>query len=285
VSRRVIVVLLTLLAGVAACASPSASTSTSVVPTSPSALATPSASAAAAPVELTIVGAASLADVLERARAAYEDAVPGTTLTISTDSSSALRTQIEQGAPVDVFLSADTTNPQTLIDAGLTDREAVNFAGNELTIIVPTDNPAAIDSPADLATAGVQIVAAGEEVPITRYATEAVDNLATLEGYPAGFAAAYAGNVVSREDNVRAVVAKIELGEGDAGIVYVTDAAASTAADTTEIPDEVNVLATYAGVVVGASDHAEAARAFLGWLAGPDGQAILAEFGFLPPPS
>jgi molybdate transport system substrate-binding protein len=234
---------------------------------------------------LTVLGAASLKGALETAEAAYEAAVPGTTLTFSTDSSSALRTQIEQGARADVFLSADSTNPQKLVDAGLAAGDPVPFAGNALTIIVPTDNPAGIASPADLASAGVKIVAAGDEVPITKYADQLVGNLAGLDGYPADFAARCAANVVSREDNVKAVVAKIELGEGDAGIVYVTDAKASTRVETIGVPDEANVLVTYAGVVVKASEHAEAARTFLDWFAGPRGQAILAEFGFLPAPS
>jgi molybdate transport system substrate-binding protein len=249
--------------------------------------ATPSstpASATPAAIDLTIYGAASLKAALEKAKTAYEAAVPGTTLTISTDASSALATKIEQGAPADVFLSADTKNPQALVDKGLTDGPAVDFAGNKLTVIVPADNPARITTPADLARAGVKLIAAGDEVPITKYATQLVGNLAKEPGYPADFAAAYAANVVTREDNVKAVVAKIELGEGDAGIVYITDAAASTKAATVTVPDSANVLATYAGVVVKESSNAAAARAFLAWLAGPDGRAILASFGFLPPP-
>ena len=120
-------------------------------------------------------------------------------------------------------------------------------------------------------------------MPITKYATQLVDNLAKDSGYPADFAAAYAANVASKEDNVKAVIAKIELGEGDAGIVYVTDAKASTKVATVDVPDAANVPATYAGVVVKASKNPEAAKAFLDWFAGPDGQAILGGFGFLPP--
>ena len=234
-------------------------------------------------VDLTIYGAASLKGILEEAKTAYSAAVLGTTLTVATDSSSALETQIEQGAPADVFLSADTTNPKKLVDAGLADGEPVVFAMNKLTIIVPSDNPAGTTSPADLAKPGVKIIAAGDDVPITKYATQLVGNLANLSGYPAGFEAAYAANVVSREDNVKAVVAKIELGEGDAGIVYVTDANASTKVATVDVPDAANVPASYAGVVVKASSHAEAARAFLAWLAGPAGQVFLARAGFVPP--
>jgi molybdate transport system substrate-binding protein len=239
---------------------------------------------AAAPVELTVYGAASLKGALEQAKAAYEAANPGTTLTLSTDSSSALETQIEQGAPADVFLSADTTNPKKLVDAGLADGAPVAFAGNALTVIVPAANPAGITSPADLAKAGVRVIAAGDEVPITKYATQLVDNLAKEAGYPAGFAAAYAANIASKEDNVKAVVAKIELGEGDAGIVYVTDANASTKVATIDVPPTANIPATYDGVVVKGSTKAAAGKAFLAWFAGPEGQAILGELGFLPPP-
>lgn len=242
------------------------------------------AASSPASTALTVYGAASLRDALEKAKTAYESAHPGTSLTISTDSSSALETQIEQGAPADVFLSADTTNPTKLVDKGLAAGLAVTFAQNELTIIVPTANPGAIGVPADLAKPGVKVVAAGDGVPITRYARQLLDNLARGPGAPADFAARVAANTVSNEDNVKAVVAKIELGEGDAGIVYVTDARASRKVTTVDVPHIANVPATYAGVVVNASRNAAAAQAFLDWLAGPDGQAVLAGFGFLPPP-
>ena len=250
--------------------------------------ATPSGSgiastAAAGPVNLTVYAAASLKDVLAAIRTAYETAHPGTTLTIATDSSATLETQIELGAPADVFLSADTSNPKRLVDGGLAVGGAVNFAGNELAVVVPAGNPGGIASPADLARPGVKVIAAGDAVPITRYAEELVAALASVPGYPSGFAAAYAANIVSREDNVKAVVAKLELGEGDAGIVYRTDAAASTKVATVALPDAANVTALYAGVVVKASAHAVAAATFLGWLAGPGGQAILGRYGFGPP--
>lgn len=204
-------------------------------------------------------------------------------MTVSTDSSATLETQIEQGAPVDVFLSADTTNPKKLVEGGFADGDAVVFAGNKLTIITPKDDPGGLTSPFDLAKAGVRIVAAGDDVPITRYATTLVEHLAAAPGAPAGFEAAYDKNVVSKEDNVSAVRSKIELGEGDAAIVYVTDAAASDKVGTIEIPDALNVPASYAGVVVKASAQHAAAHAFLDWLRGPDGRSILDQFGFLPP--
>lgn len=237
-----------------------------------------------APVSLTIFGAASLSGVLDAAKSAYEAAVPGTSLTISTDSSAALETQIEQGAPADVFLAADRTNPQKLVDGGFAAGAAVVFAGNELTVIVPTGNPAGIASPADLARDGVKVIAAGDEVPITRYARRLIAKLANQPAYPPYFAQRYAANVVTKEDNVKAVVAKVGLSEGDAGIVYVTDARASADVETVEVPAAANVRVSYAGVVVKASPNIGAAQAFLRWIAGPAGQAILREAGFLPPP-
>ena len=248
-----------------------------------SAASTASSGSNAGAIELTVYGASSLKGALDAVKTAYATVAPSVTLTIATDASSTLRTQIEQGAPADAFLSADQSNPKALVDGGLADGTDVDFAGNLLTVIVPAANPAGIATPADLAKAGTKVIAAGADVPITKYATQVVTKLATQPGYPAGFVAAYDANVVSREDNVKAVVAKIELGEGDAAIVYVTDAKASSKVTTIEIPAVANVPATYAGLVVKASPHAAAAHAFLTWLAGPDGQKVLAGFGFLPP--
>lgn len=248
----------------------------------PSQPAPTSAPATAAPASLTIYGAASLSSVLAKVKTTYEAANPGTTVTISTDSSAALETKIEQGAPVDVFLSADTTNPQKLVDKGLAAGTVTRFAGNLLTVIVPSGNPAGIQTPADLARSGVKVIAAGDTVPITKYASQLITNLARQPGYPADFVAKYTANIVSKQDNVSAVVSQIALGEGDAGIVYVTDAKTSTKVTTIDVPAAANVPATYGGAVVKASANVAAAQAFLTWLAGPDGQLILSSFGFLP---
>jgi molybdate transport system substrate-binding protein len=273
---------LIILALIAACGA--------TAPPSPTELALPSSlpstgtsARPVSPAALTIFGAASLKGAVDQLKASYESGQPGTTLTISTDSSATLRTQIEQGAPADIFLSADVTNPKKLVDSGLADGAAVDFAGNLLTIVVPTDNPAKIASPADLARSGIKIIAASDDVPITKYAVQAVGLLAKLPGYPAGFAAGYAGNIVSREDNVKAVIAKIELGEGDAGIVYVTDARASTKVKTIDVPPEGNVPATYAGVVIKASKNLAAAHAFLDWMSAAEAQLILTQLGFTAP--
>ena len=233
----------------------------------------------AALVPITVFAAASLADTLSEAQTSYSSV---RTLTVSTGSSVALKTQIEQGAPADVFLSADSANPQALVDAGLADGAAIAFATNRLTIIVPTGNPGGIRSALDLARPGVKVITAGEDVPITRYATQLVANLAASPEYGPEFDADYAANIVSREDNVGAVTAKIELGEGDAAIVYITDARAADV-ETVEIPVDANVVATYAGAVIRSSSQRPAAHDFLAWLRGSDGQRVLSNHGFGPP--
>src|SRR6185295_2339952 len=121
---------------------------------------------------------------------------------------------------------------------------------------------------------------AGDGVPITKYASTLIANLAKQPGYPANFADAVTKNIVSKEDNVKGVVTKVELGEGDAGIVYVTDATASKKVKTVDVPPAANVPATYAAIAVKASKNAAAAAAFLAWLNGSDAQGILAKYGF-----
>jgi molybdate transport system substrate-binding protein len=246
--------------------------------------ATADRNAAAGRFELTIFAAASLRDAFGAAKSSYEASHPGVGITFSFDGSGALRTQLEEGAPADLFASADEVNPRLLVDAGLAGGSPVAFAGNRLALVVPTGNPAGISSPFDLSRPGVRLVGAARTVPITAYAEQMLDRLAGLPGASPGFAAAVDANVVSREDNVRAVLAKVELGEGDAAIVYASDVtAAGAAVQAIPIPDGANIPVTYAAVVLREAPHREAATAFLAWLAGPEGQAILTRFGFTAP--
>ena len=238
------------------------------------------ACAAPGPRELTIYAAASLTNVTEPLTAAWAADDPDVALTFSTGSSAALRTQIEQGAPADVFLSADLANAQALVDGGLTNGPVTQFATNALTVVVPSGNPAGIESPADLGRPGVCVVAAGADVPITKYAQQSVALLAAQPGYGADFAQRYAANVCSREDNVAAVVGKVSLGEGDAAIVYTTDAAAAAGLTTVPIPADANIVAAYGAVVIHAAPNPDGARDFLPWLIDPAGQAVLAAAGF-----
>ena len=238
----------------------------------------------AAPTDLVVFAAASLKAPLERAAVAYEGAHAGTAISLSFDSSASLRTQIEQGAPADLFLSADLANAERVAHAGLGRDAVTSFAGNALAVAVPVENPAGIETVFDLARDGVAIVAAGPDVPITTYAAELVDRIGALLDAPPDFEARYDRNVVSREDNARAVVAKLELGEGDAAIVYRTDAIATSKLRTIALPAGTDVAVAYGGIVIARSAHGAEAEAFLAWLAGPEGQAILAGFGFVPVP-
>lgn len=243
----------------------------------------PAIFASRVPGTLAIYADASLKAALDKVKTTYEAAHAGSTLAITTDSSSALETQIEQGAPADVFLAADTTSPQKLVDAGLVTGSPTKLADNLLAVIVPTANPAGVQTPADLARTGVKVIAAADSVALTKDVAKLVANLATQAGYPPKFVKNYRANVVSREADVAAVVSKVGSGAGDAGVVYATDAKNATTVTTIPVPDAANVPVTYAGVGLKASPNASAATAFLTWLAGSDGQAILASFGFLPP--
>ncbi|HEX5589030.1 MAG TPA: molybdate ABC transporter substrate-binding protein [Candidatus Limnocylindrales bacterium] len=240
----------------------------------------PSGSSAPTPVaELTVLAAASLREPLDALAAALL-AEANVALAIATGSSTALRVQIEQGAPADVFLAADATNPDRLVGAGLTSGVPTVFARNHLAIVVPAGNPAGISVPWDLGRPGLRIVGAGDAVPISQYAMLLVEGLAGLPGAPADYAAAYEANVVSREDDVGAVLAKVELGEADAAIVYASDAAGSDLVESVPVPDEVQVDVAYAGVVIATSRQQPLAHGFLGWLGEPVAREILAGFGF-----
>lgn len=237
-------------------------------------------SAPAAPAQLTVLAASSLSSSLDDLKAAWKVSHPNTTLVTSAGATSALRTQIEQGSPADVLLGADTTNAQALIDEGDANGPLTKFATNQLTVVVPAYNPAAISTPADLAKPGVCIIGAGADVPITKYATQLVGNLAQRPEYGTDFATKYAANVCSQEDNVGAVVNKVGLGEGDAAIVYVTDAKNGQNLKTIDVPPDSNVLATYGGAAVKASPNAATAADFLAWLRSPEAQTVLANHGF-----
>jgi molybdate transport system substrate-binding protein len=156
---------------------------------------------------------------------------------------------------------------------GVTGR--TDFARNELTIIVPTDDPAGIESLDDLAEDGVKLVIAAEGVPAGDYAREIFAN--------AGIAGEATANVVSNAEDVRAVVTAVASGEADAGIVYVTDVTADVTDEVSsiEIPDDVNVIATYPIAVVAGSEEADLAQGFVDLVLG-EGQQTLVEYGFLP---
>jgi molybdate transport system substrate-binding protein len=236
--------------------------------------AAPSSATTIAAVEgdITVFAAASLTEAFTDVGAAFTEANPDATATFSFDASSALVQQITQGAPADVFASADTVNMDKLTDAALNGSEPVVFATNLLTIIVAPGNPLGITGVADLADPDLKVVVCAEEVPCGRYAKQIFDT-ASVTVTP-----------VSLEQNVRGVATKVTAGEADAGIVYVTDVtAAGDAADMVEIPADINAVAEYPIATVKDSDNAAVGEEFIEFLTGPEGQAIMTEHGFGPP--
>ena len=222
---------------------------------------------------ITVSAAASLREVFDQIGDGFSAANPGAEVTFNFDSSSTLSTQILEGAPADVYASADVANMTKLTDESLIAGDPEIFARNELVIITKPGNPQGIATLADLADAGV-ISLCGEDVPCGRYAKEALDNAGVT----------IPESSVTRGQNATAALAAVAEGDAVAGVVYVTDAA--SAGDTVEavsIPSEVNVIATYPIGVLEASGDAEVAEAFMAYVLGDEGQAVLAENGFLPP--
>lgn len=239
------------------------------------------APAAAEPKTLHVFAAASLTDAFTEIGKHFEAAHPGTTVSFNFSGSQALRTQIEEGAPADVFASANKTEMDALIADSLIDQNSLQqFLANQLVIILPPNNPAGLETLDDLARPGIKLVLAAEEVPVGKYARQAFDNMDRQFG--AGFKDKVHANVVSNEDNVRQVVAKVQLGEADAGIVYTSDAVAAPDLKTLEIPADMNVIAAYPIAPLTKSENSVLARAFIAYVLSADGQAILQKWGFAP---
>jgi molybdate transport system substrate-binding protein len=242
--------------------------------TSPSSSTTPAPTTTATPKvtgDITVLAAASLTESFKEIGTAFEVANPGSKVTFSFAASSALVTQINQGAPADVFASADTANMDKLTAASGAGVAAapVTFATNKLQIIVGKGNPKGITGVADLAKSGLIYVTAAPEVPIGAYAKQVLDK-AKVTVTPK-----------SLEADVKSVVNKVTLGEADAGIVYSTDVkAAGDKAVGVVIPDDLNVIATYPIAVTKATKNSAAATAFVAFVSGAAGQTILAKYGF-----
>jgi len=233
--------------------------------------------------EVVVYAAASLTNAFEDLGTAFEAAHPGVTVTLNFGASSQLASQLAEGAQADVFASANPAQMQAAATAGRIERQQ-DFASNRLVMIVPAGNPARVGGLADLLVPDrLALVLAAPGVPIRDYADEALDRLAASEA--ALDRAALSTNLVSEEANVRQVVAKVALGEADAGMVYTTDVTPDVAnqLETFEIPDAFNVTATYPIGLVAEAPHPALARQFIDFVLSAEGQAILAGWGFGPP--
>jgi molybdate transport system substrate-binding protein len=185
-----------------------------------------------------------------------------------------LATQIREGAPADVYAAASSKYPQELFDEGLVE-EPVTFASNRLVLIVPKDNPARIETVEDVTRPETKLVIAAEGVPVGDYTREVLDELQLADALD---------NVVSDEDDVKGVLGKISLGEGDAGFVYATDAAAAEGEVTViELPEGSQPPIEYQIAVVKGSKNKEAAEAFVQKVLDQQGRQALEAAGFLLP--
>lgn len=235
------------------------------------------------PSTLTVFAAASLTDAFEEIASQFEAENPGVDVIFSFGSSTDLATQLSEGAPADVFASANARQLTVARDAGRIAGPAHTFVKNRLVLIVPSDNPAGITTLRDLANEGVQLIVAAPDVPVRDYTDTMLDRLAADPAYGEAYREAVLANVVSEEQNVRQVSAKIALGEGDAGIVYVSDVTPDVAdqVQVIQIPDYLNTIAAYPVAITNDSANPELAQAFVDALLSDAGQDTLVDWNFI----
>ena len=243
------------LAGLAACSSTPASS--------------PTPTAAKLTGSITVYGAASLQPTFTQLAAQFEDSNPGTTVKTTFNGSGVLATQIQQGAPADVFASADTTPMMTLQSANMLKGKPINFATNVLEIAVPPGNPAGIKTFADLANPGVKLVVCAPSQPCGA-ATVQMESVTGVKLNP-----------VSEELSVTAVLTQVSTGQADAGLVYVTDVkSAGTTVEGVPFKESSEVVNTYPIATLSASTNVPLAQAFVKFVTGPTGQSVLKAAGF-----
>jgi molybdate transport system substrate-binding protein len=221
--------------------------------------------------ELLVSAAASLTDAFGEIETAFEDANPGVDVVLNLGASSALREQILEGAPTDVFASANNSNMDQVVEAGEASAPEI-FVTNLLQIAVPAGNPGGVTGLADFANEELFIGLCEEGVPCGDFGREALAS------------AGVTPSIDTNEPDVRALLTKVEAGELDAGIVYVTDVLSTEGAvEGIEIPDEDNVVAEYPIAALTNAPNPVAAAAFVAFVLSDDGQAILASYGFSTP--
>jgi len=218
--------------------------------------------------DITVFAAASLTDAFGEVGEAFQAENPDVSVEFSFEGSSALREQILAGAPADVFASANTSNMDQVVEGGAAS-DPQDFVTNQLQIAVPTGNPAGVTGLDDFAHADLLIGLCAEEVPCGEFGREVLTN------------AGVTPSIDTNEPDVRSLLTKIEAGDLDAGIVYVTDVmAAGDAVEGIDIPADQNVTATYPIASLTDSGNAEVAGAFVEFVLSDEGQDILTSYGF-----
>lgn len=233
------------------------------------------------PITITVMAAASLTEPFKEIGLQFEKMHPGVQVTFNFAGSQQLARQIEQGAVADVFASASRKYMDELADNGLlTGVEGQLFARNKLVVILPPANPGNIIQINDLAKPGIQVILAAKEVPAGDYALQFIAKASKDQNFGPEFEENMLKNVVSYEENVKSVLAKVILGEADAGIVYASDAGANKV-QILGIPDNLNIIADYPISPIKSSQHVELANRFVEYVLSLEGQAILEKSGFL----
>ena len=235
----------------------------------PAAVSTPATGPDSVIGTVDVFAAASLSAAFKDAGTAFQTRHPNASVRFNFAGSTSLATSIDNGAPADVFASADAPNMQKVVTAGNVTGQPANFATNKLQIVVPAGNPKEIKGLSDLAVSATVVILCAPAVPCGNYANQAL---------------AKAGVKVtpkSQEQDVNAVVSKVSLGEADAGIVYVTDVkAAGPKVHGVDIPDDQNIVAVYPIATVKGGSNPTGGYAFIDFLLSGPGQAILAGYGF-----
>jgi len=233
--------------------------------------------------KLTVFAAASLLDAFNTIGKDFEKAHPGVKVRMQYAGSQQLVAQIEQGADADILASADDRWMGYAVEHGLIEGTPRIFARNVLVVIVPRMNPGRVDKLGDLARRGVKVVIGAEPVPVGAYAREVLRRLSADPAMGEDYGASVLRNVVSQEENVKSIVAKVQLGEADAGIVYRSDVTPPVGRHVKmlEIPKAAAVIAAYP-IAATHSRHPELAQSFLDYVQSPAGQAALAHEHFLP---
>jgi len=244
--------------------------------------------------KLTVFAAASLTDPFTTIGKQFEAANPGVKVTFNFAGSNTLVTQISQGAPADVFASADTQNMGKLVSQSLVDTPTP-FIKNTLTVAIPAANPGKIENLKDLANDGVKIAAGAEDVPIGTYTSQVLAKMGESSTYGPDYEKAVKANIVSqetsvsvtpvtKETDVKAALTKVKLGEVDAALVYRTDARSAAAdVDGIEFPESASAINDYPIVVLKNAANKAGAEAFVAWVRSAKGQAVLAGVGFQAP--
>jgi molybdate transport system substrate-binding protein len=220
---------------------------------------------------VTVFAASSLTDAFEDIAEDFKAANPEAEVEFNFAASSELATQINEGAPADVFAAASPATMKTVTDAGSADGDPVVFVRNQLVIAVEKGNPLDIGGLEDLTDPSVKVALCAVEVPCGAAAKKAID------------AAGLTITPVSFEQNVRAALSKVSLGEVDAALVYRTDVAVDDTVEGVEFPESAEAINDYPIAVLKDAPNKEAAEAFVAWVLSPEGAAVLAEYGFQEP--